>query len=358
MNVTGKGSWFGGPADATDSGHTANGETTKTPGIAVYNHGTLNGYWRVKAPNGKTVVVKQTDIGPAPWTGRKIDVTYSALGKFGYGEHNFPTDSEFKAEYLGKNAKLANAQPIPQAPKVGQAKLPGTPKPESTGTPTLDTTAFRKAGTDAAIGKLIASTEGTKNNPLFSTGILSTKEPSPSEFMKTQPGQQEHAANPVGPSSIPKTPAQDEGKVAQIVSEANHIASAKVPYLWGGGHGARVLPNTKVTPLDCSGAVSAALGINPKVSGEFERWGAPGKGGLITIYANDHHVIMEVNGKFWGTSASNPGGGAGWIKPGVVTPEYLKQFTARHPAEEQVVAMHKSGPVVKTPHGTVFIPHQ
>lgn len=172
MNLTGKVSWFGGPGDPTDSGHTANGETTKTPGIAVYNHSTLNGYWRVRAPNGKTVVLKQTDIGPAPWTGRKIDVTYSALGKFGFGEHNFPTDSQFSAEYLGKN-------PGRQAPESAPAatKLPGAP--EAAG---FDQAGFQKAQKAAILGKLIASEGSTKGNPLFASGLVSTKAPERSEY--------------------------------------------------------------------------------------------------------------------------------------------------------------------------------
>ena len=40
------------------------------PGIAVYNPQTLKGWWRVTAPNGHMAVVQQTDVGPAPWTGR------------------------------------------------------------------------------------------------------------------------------------------------------------------------------------------------------------------------------------------------------------------------------------------------
>jgi hypothetical protein len=51
----------------------------------------------------------------------------------------------------------------------------------------------------------------------------------------------------------------------------------------------------------------------------------------VTVYANDHHVLMEINGHFFGTSAANPGGGAGWIPRAHVPASYLAQFTARHP---------------------------
>ena len=114
--VDGKVSWFGGPNDPSDSGHTASGGTTATPGIAVYDRATLGGYWRVTAPNGRTKIVRQTDIGPAPWTGRKIDFTYSALGMFGYSEKNFPTDAIGHAVYLGKT--LATDRHPAVAPRV------------------------------------------------------------------------------------------------------------------------------------------------------------------------------------------------------------------------------------------------
>jgi hypothetical protein len=39
---------------------------------------------------------------------------------------------------------------------------------------------------------------------------------------------------------------------------------------------------------------------------------------------------MKINGHFFGTSAANPQGGAGWIPQEHVSPEYLKGFTARH----------------------------
>jgi murein DD-endopeptidase MepM/ murein hydrolase activator NlpD len=108
--VSGKVSWFGGRNDPTDSGHTASGGTTREPGIAIYNKATLGGYWRVTAPNGRTAILRQTDLGPAPFTGRKVDVTYSALGQLGYNEHNFPTDSQVKATYLGKNKPASQTE--------------------------------------------------------------------------------------------------------------------------------------------------------------------------------------------------------------------------------------------------------
>lgn len=120
------------------------------------------------------------------------------------------------------------------------------------------------------------------------------------------------------------------GRLGSIINQANKIDAARVPYLWGGGHQAKQT-NGKVSPLDCSGAVSRVLGVNPMVSGQFAKWGKPGRGKNVTIYANEDHVLMEINGHFWGTSASNPGGGAGWIPSNQISPDYLKKFHARHP---------------------------
>lgn len=121
------------------------------------------------------------------------------------------------------------------------------------------------------------------------------------------------------------------GKLAEYAQRAATIDAKRLPYQWGGGHGGKVDPR-KATPLDCSGAVSAVLGIDPRVSGAFTKWGKPGAGDGkgVVVYANDKHVLMSIGGKFFGTSATNPGGGAGWIPRNKLSPEYLKGFTARH----------------------------
>ena len=107
VSLTGKISWFGGPNDPSAGSMTASGAPISEPGIAVYNRQTLGGYWQVTMPNGHQAVLKQTDIGPAPWTGRKVDFTYSALPQLGYSEQNFPTDATISATYLGHNPPVA-----------------------------------------------------------------------------------------------------------------------------------------------------------------------------------------------------------------------------------------------------------
>lgn len=102
MSQTGKISWFGGPQDPTSGPTTASGAPVTNPGIAVYNQATLGGWWLIKMPNGLLTFIKQTDIGPAPSTGRTFDFTYSALQSLGYSTSNFPTDSSVSGVYLGK----------------------------------------------------------------------------------------------------------------------------------------------------------------------------------------------------------------------------------------------------------------
>jgi hypothetical protein len=107
-----------------------------------------------------------------------------------------------------------------------------------------------------------------------------------------------------------------------IVSRANKMAGMGLPYLWGGGHGGSISRG-----VDCSGAVSWALGVSPRVSGAFASYGQPGPGSPndTKIYANAKHVFAVFNGRGWGTSAEHPGGGPGWLsynhRPG---------FTVRH----------------------------
>lgn len=102
------------------------------------------------------------------------------------------------------------------------------------------------------------------------------------------------------------------GNVSAMVARANFDDSLHQPYLWGGGHG-----GFDNGPWDCSGVVSDILHAGgvldaPRVSGDFMNYGLPGPG-AVTLFANPTHVYMSIDGKFFGTSGSNPGGGAGWF---------------------------------------------
>jgi cell wall-associated NlpC family hydrolase len=125
-----------------------------------------------------------------------------------------------------------------------------------------------------------------------------------------------HAQTPIGAPDV----------IARIIAGGNAIA--KFPYIWGGGHGSFV-----DSGYDCSGSVSyalAAAGIldSPLVSGQFAKWGAPGPGKWVTIYANDGHVFMYVAGLRFDTSGRDGPFGSRWQ----TAPRSLAGFEVRHPA--------------------------
>lgn len=114
--LAGKASVFGndpsiGFNDYADNCRTATGTSCTAGGIAVMRYSTLGGWWRVCAPRKilrrgvvRCHVVKQSEIGPAFWTGRVLDVTaVTARRAWKIYGHRFPTDvSIWHLEYRGK----------------------------------------------------------------------------------------------------------------------------------------------------------------------------------------------------------------------------------------------------------------
>src|SRR5215831_13160773 len=99
---SGRGSWYSqyrGKYIWVDSGDQPGSNALGVPdsaqGCAFYNHSTLGDWFVVTAPNGKSLLMPQTDIGPNPSTGRKIDISSHMGEAFGYTPRNFPTDSIF-----------------------------------------------------------------------------------------------------------------------------------------------------------------------------------------------------------------------------------------------------------------------
>jgi len=82
--------------------------------------------------------------------------------------------------------------------------------------------------------------------------------------------------------------------VQAVIQAGNQIA--RLPYRYGGGHATWI-----DTAYDCSASISfafAAAGLvsAPMVSGDLARWGDPGPGKWITVYANGGHTFMFVAG--------------------------------------------------------------
>lgn len=116
--------------------------------------------------------------------------------------------------------------------------------------------------------------------------------------------------------------------VQRIVSAANQVA--KLPYVYGGGHG-RAEGLFVDSAYDCSGSISFALanaGLmdRPMTSGEMMSWGEPGQGEWVTIYANPGHAFMVVGGARFDTVGLRETGSR-WQRPF----RTVSGFTAVHP---------------------------
>jgi hypothetical protein len=108
------------------------------------------------------------------------------------------------------------------------------------------------------------------------------------------------------PNGSAVAPEDAPGLVQRVILAANEIA--RLPYKWGGGHGA-----WRDSGYDCSGSVSFALAAaglldRPMTSGGFMDWGDPGPGEWITIYANPGHMFMVVAGLRFDTSGRGRAG--------------------------------------------------
>lgn len=189
-------------------------------------------------------------------------------------------------------------------------------------THSFDAPGYQRARGLAILGQHLMKTRGP-NNPLLKLGLVSTQAPDISQFEHTD------LTTLTGPKLSAGIQSRGySGTTADLIARASKIDAQHLPYKWGGGHGGKTEPGTGV-PVDCSGAVSSVLGIDPRVASQFKSFGKPGRG-RVTIYAKDTHVLMEINGHFFGTSQTNPGGGAGWIPRSAISPQYLQGFTARH----------------------------
>jgi cell wall-associated NlpC family hydrolase len=126
------------------------------------------------------------------------------------------------------------------------------------------------------------------------------------------------------PNGVAVPPLEAPTAVREIIQAGDQIA--RTPYIWGGGHG-KWLDHG----YDCSGSVSyvlASAGLldHSMVAAEFMRWGEPGPGKWVTIYASSGHVFMRVAGIRFDTVARAQTGSR-WVNEWTDTSRYV----ARHP---------------------------
>ncbi|HEY4451891.1 MAG TPA: hypothetical protein VGN13_09895 [Solirubrobacteraceae bacterium] len=128
----------------------------------------------------------------------------------------------------------------------------------------------------------------------------------------------------IGGSGALPIPAGVPEVIQKVIAGANEIAD--FPYVFGGGH-ASFVDNA----YDCSGSVSYALAAGgllsaPQTSGELEKWGAPGPGRYITVYANAGHTYMYVDGVLYDTAGRSGVYASRWLVGSVDN----SGFVARH----------------------------
>jgi cell wall-associated NlpC family hydrolase len=94
-------------------------------------------------------------------------------------------------------------------------------------------------------------------------------------------------------------------KLVALMHAANDVA--KKPYVYGGGHGRVAGEIWTDSAYDCSGSFSYALAAagylkGPETSGTLMKFGKPGPGKWVSIYANAGHTFMVVAGLRFDTS--------------------------------------------------------
>jgi hypothetical protein len=131
---SGRGSWyaqFNGKYNWVDTGDKPDSAALGVPdsaqGCAFYNRSTLGDWFVVTAPNGMSLRMPQTDIGPHPRTGRKIDISAHMAEAFGYTPRNFPTDGVFRWVRSSPPQGLEHLSPKQQAIQWARGRVQPEP---------------------------------------------------------------------------------------------------------------------------------------------------------------------------------------------------------------------------------------
>lgn len=135
----------------------------------------------------------------------------------------------------------------------------------------------------------------------------------------------------LGADGLARAPANAPPDVKRAIAAANAISDR--PYLL------RHYPTHIANPTyDCSSSAShvlwgaGAFGTAPWVSGQFMRYGQPGPGRWITVYADAGHMFLIVAGLRFDTARYDSGPNAGESGPRWrLGPRPTANFVVRHP---------------------------
>lgn len=128
-----------------------------------------------------------------------------------------------------------------------------------------------------------------------------------------------------------------------------------MPYIYGGGHG-----KWEDDGYDCSGSVSYALhgaGLleTSMASGGCMKWGDPGPGKWITIYANPGHIYMTVAGLRFRHQRRTRGRHA--LAEGSATDPELRDLASAGPVDARSGLVSDSRSSLKRPRRSGRHPH-
>lgn len=355
--VRGKVSVFGPPLEK--AGTTALGVSSSNQGVAIrpgatFQSGrpTLGDYWRVTI-GSRSTVLRQTDLGPHEHTGRRIDLTGAGSIKMGINPSRFPTDKIGAAVHLGRTASTTDEGGI-GAKGPGATRKPRKEEAAEDRTRSIlnigalsrtqtrrkmaefltgfgDTSPFG-AGYQAGLERQSLAGRPGRDSALLRLALDSAVVPTRE---LTIPGAEPDAAGGRGSSGgigdiNIRGAGGGRGALGRIVSVANRIDQARYPYQWGGGHGMAPPSPSMGSPggphrgtrpgYDCSGAIGrlvneAKIPGSPRAamhSSQYANAFVRGPGKNFTIHSTGSHVWATIGNRGWGTSNSNPAGGAGW----------------------------------------------
>jgi cell wall-associated NlpC family hydrolase len=235
--------------------------------------------------------------------------TSGASARTSAGAHAKQSTTATKSVTGGKGVAVAEVRDPEEAKSF---PLPASTRHPSASTPSVagDAAIAEGAASDAEIRKELGEEEKAKAQERVAQHRVLT--PVTGGFSVGGDG-----TIPI-PQNVPEA-------VQRVIAGGNAIAD--FPYIWGGGHASFV-----ANGYDCSGSVSYALAAGgllnaPLVSGELASWGAPGPGKWITIYANDGHTFMDVDGMWFDTAGRSGPYASRWL---VSTPP-LAGYAVRHP---------------------------
>lgn len=120
--MRGKGSWYSqykGKYKWRDLGDKPNSNKLGVPddcqGISFLDRSRLGKWFEIHAPNGRISIEQQTEIGPASWTGRAIDISAVCAERMGYSPKTFPTDAIWKWRPVATPSEIAGLTAQEQA---------------------------------------------------------------------------------------------------------------------------------------------------------------------------------------------------------------------------------------------------